>query len=54
MIMRWMRAENWQDVFRDPSTLDPAIRTHLEEENTYQSALMADTKDLSRTSFSMR
>lgn len=42
----WMRAENWQDVFRDPSTLEPAIRKHLEAENAYQSALMADTKAL--------
>ncbi len=42
----WMRAENWQDVFRDPSTLDPAIRSHLDAENAYQSALMADTKAL--------
>ncbi|MHC1549712.1 S9 family peptidase [Phyllobacterium sp. K27] len=42
----WMRAENWQDVFRDPSTLEPEIRKHLEAENTYQSALMADTKAL--------
>ncbi|MEP7457009.1 S9 family peptidase [Phyllobacterium sp. SB3] len=42
----WMRAENWQDVFRDPSTLDPAIRSHLEAENAYQSALMADTREL--------
>ncbi len=42
----WMRADNWQDVFRDPSTLDPAIRSHLEAENAYQSSLMADTKDL--------
>jgi oligopeptidase B len=42
----WMRAENWQDVFRDPSTLDPAIRSHLEAENAYQSALMADTGEL--------
>ncbi|MGH6860194.1 MAG: S9 family peptidase [Phyllobacterium sp.] len=42
----WMRAENWQDVFRDPSTLDPAIRKHLEAENAYQSALMHDTAAL--------
>jgi oligopeptidase B len=42
----WMRAENWQDVFRDPSTLEPEIRKHLEAENAYQSALMADTKAL--------
>ncbi|MEI4482285.1 MULTISPECIES: S9 family peptidase [unclassified Phyllobacterium] len=42
----WMRAENWQDVFRDPSTLEPEIRSHLEAENAYQSVLMADTKPL--------
>ena len=47
----WMRAENWQDVFRDPSTLDPAIRIHLEAENAYQSSLMADTKDLQERLF---
>lgn len=42
----WLRADNWQEVFKDPSLLDPAIRTHLEAENAYQSALMADTTDL--------
>jgi oligopeptidase B len=42
----WLRAHNWQEVFRDPSALDPAIRSHLEEENAYQAALMADTADL--------
>lgn len=48
----WMRAENWQEVFRDPSTLDPAIRTHLEAENAYQARLMADTEALRKTLFS--
>jgi len=42
----WLRADNWQDVFRDPSLLDPGIRAHLEAENTYQQALMADTESL--------
>ena len=42
----WMRAENWQEMFHDPSLLDPAIRTHLEAENAYAKALMADTEDL--------
>ncbi|MDG4876403.1 S9 family peptidase [Mesorhizobium sp. WSM4935] len=42
----WMRAENWQAVFRDPSLLDGRIRAHLEAENAYQAALMADTADL--------
>ncbi|MFC5385328.1 S9 family peptidase [Aquamicrobium segne] len=47
----WMRAQNWQDVFRDPSTLDPAIRAHLEAENAYQAQLMEDTKDLQKSLF---
>ncbi|HEY4193715.1 MAG TPA: S9 family peptidase [Mesorhizobium sp.] len=47
----WLRAENWQEVFRDPTLLDPAIRRHLEAENSYQSALMADTADLQRKLF---
>lgn len=42
----WMRAENWQDVFRDPAQLDPAIRAHLEAENAYQDAMTADTAAL--------
>ncbi len=42
----WLRADNWQEVFRDPKTLDPAIRAHLEEENLYQQDMMADTRDL--------
>jgi oligopeptidase B len=42
----WLRAENWQDVFKDPSVLDPAIRAHLEAENAYQTAMMAGTEAL--------
>ena len=42
----WLRADNWQQVFRDPSALDPAIRAHLEAENAYQAELMADTAEL--------
>ncbi|TGV31254.1 S9 family peptidase, partial [Mesorhizobium sp. M8A.F.Ca.ET.142.01.1.1] len=37
----WMRADNWQAMFRDPSLLDGAIRAHLEAENAYQATLMA-------------
>ncbi|MBX8824533.1 S9 family peptidase [Ochrobactrum sp. SFR4] len=48
----WLRAANWQDVLRDPSLLDTQIRSHLEAENTYQSALMADTQDLQKQLFS--
>ncbi|WP_315919442.1 S9 family peptidase [Mesorhizobium sp. SP-1A] len=48
----WLRADNWQEVFRDPSVLDPRIRAHLEAENRYQAELMADTADLQKTLFS--
>ncbi|MBS9719856.1 S9 family peptidase [Tianweitania sp. BSSL-BM11] len=47
----WLRADNWQDVFRDPTLLDPAIRTHLEAETVYQTAMMADTAALRETLF---
>src|SRR3982751_6571405 len=47
----WLRADNWQEVFRDPSTLDPAIRSHLEAENAYQHALMDDTAALRKRLF---
>ncbi|PBC02630.1 S9 family peptidase [Mesorhizobium sp. WSM3860] len=42
----WMRAANWQAMFRDPALLDGAIRAHLEAENAYQATLMADTAEL--------
>jgi oligopeptidase B len=44
----WLRADNWQEVFKDPSVLDPAIRAHLEAENAYQDAAMADTEELQK------
>lgn len=44
----WLRAENWQEVMRDPSRLDPAIRAHLDAENAWQAALMAGTADLQK------
>ncbi|MER8853869.1 S9 family peptidase [Mesorhizobium australicum] len=47
----WLRADNWQEMFRDPSLLDPRIRAELEAENTYQSTLMADTSDLQKQLF---
>ena len=48
----WLRAANWQEVFKDPSLLDAAVRKHLEEENAYQSAMMADTAELQKKLFS--
>ncbi|MER2534995.1 MAG: S9 family peptidase [Rhizobiaceae bacterium] len=47
----WLRAGNWQEMFRDPATLDPAIRAHLEAENAYQAAMMADTAALREALF---
>jgi oligopeptidase B len=47
----WLRADNWQAMFKDPSILDPAIRQHLEAENTYMNAAMEDTKALQKTLF---
>jgi oligopeptidase B len=47
----WLRADNWQEVFRDPALLDPAIRAHLEAENRYQAAMLADTAELRKTLF---
>ena len=38
-------------MFRDPSVLDPEIRAHLEAENAYQAALMADTAELQKALF---
>ena len=42
----WLRAENWQEVMRDPSVLDAEIRAYLEAENTYTDALLAPTAPL--------
>ncbi|WP_137932179.1 S9 family peptidase [Mesorhizobium comanense] len=47
----WLRADNWQEMFRDPTLLDAAIRAELDAENAYQSALMADTSDLQKQLF---
>ncbi len=48
----WIRADNWQEVFRDPAVLDPAIRAHLEAENAYQQAMLADLDPLRKQLFS--
>ena len=31
----WLRAENWQDIMRDPTKLSKEIRNFLEQENAY-------------------
>lgn len=45
----WLRDENWQQVLRDPSTLDADIRTALEAENEYYGALTDDLTTLRET-----
>jgi oligopeptidase B len=47
----WLRAENWQEVMRNPAALPEEIRDHLEAENAYFSDRMADTEALQDTLF---
>jgi oligopeptidase B len=47
----WLRAANWQAVMRDPAVLDSEIRAHLEAENAYTKAVMADTEVLQERLF---
>src|SRR5688572_233677 len=47
----WLRASNWQAVMRNPSVLDPAIRAHLEAENSHSKNAMADTEEMQATLF---
>ncbi len=42
----WLRDENWQEVLRDPSRIDPAIRKALEAENAYYEAVTLDLEGL--------
>ncbi|WP_091741879.1 S9 family peptidase [Phenylobacterium immobile] len=42
----WLKDAAWRDVLRDPSKLDLAIRAHLEAENAYTQALLAQTETL--------
>lgn len=48
----WLRADNWQQVMRDPSVLAADIRAHLDAENAHAAAAMADTAELQQTLFS--
>jgi oligopeptidase B len=47
----WLRAENWQEVMRKPQSLPEPIRAHLDAENAYTKATMADTEALQDTLF---
>ncbi|MEJ1157973.1 S9 family peptidase [Prosthecomicrobium sp. N25] len=47
----WLRADNWQEVMRDPAVLAPEIRAYLEAENAYAEAVLAPTAALQQTLF---
>ncbi len=47
----WLRADNWQEVMRDPAALDPHIRDYLEAENAFMDAALEDTSALQETLF---
>ncbi len=47
----WLRADNWQEVMRDPGVLAKDIRAYLEAENNYQEEQMADTVSLQEQLF---
>jgi oligopeptidase B len=38
----WLRADNWQQVINEPTSLPASIRTHLEAENAYTKAHLLD------------
>ncbi len=42
----WLRDPKWQEVMKKPEVLDQRIRAHLEAENAYTAASLADTEAL--------
>jgi oligopeptidase B len=44
----WLRAENWRAVWEDPTRLPAEIRVHLQAENAYTRAMLADTASIQR------
>lgn len=48
----WLRADNWQQVMREPETLAPDIRAYLEAENAYTAEILDPTRALQGTLFS--
>lgn len=47
----WLRAENWQEVMREPEKLPDDIGDYLKAENAYTESKMADTKALQKKLF---
>nr|WP_203293216.1 S9 family peptidase [Maricaulis parjimensis] len=48
---QWIKDENWQQVMREPETLDSDIRELLDAENAYLDAVMAPTEALQEQLF---
>ena len=44
----WLRAENWQEVLKDPASLPSEIREVLERENRHADAVLAPTAALQK------
>ncbi|KJC57508.1 peptidase S9 [Bradyrhizobium sp. LTSPM299] len=44
----WIKDPKWQEVLRDPSILEPDIRTYLEAENGYTESLLGHTGQLQK------
>jgi oligopeptidase B len=44
----WLKDAKWQEVLRDPSVLDPEIRSYLEAENAYSDGLLGGTAALQK------
>ena len=47
----WLRADNWQEVMRQPDALAGDIRAHLDAENAWCNAVMAPADALRETLF---
>jgi len=47
----WMKDDDWQQVLRDPKTLRADVREHLDAENAYTKAMLAETEALQAQMF---
>src|ERR1019366_4900805 len=47
----WLRDDNWQAVLRDPAVIRADVKTHLEAENAYTKAMLAQTEPLQAAMF---
>ena len=47
----WLKDPNWQQVMREPDTLDPEIRAYLDAENAHTDDPLASTAGLQATLF---